>query len=146
MTSMNGNYFVDTNIFVYFRDASESEKQKTASLWLKRLWERQEGRISWQVLNEYYVTVTQKLKPGLDRDAARADIKNLMSWNPIVVDGVIMEKAWELQDQYRFSWWDSLIIAAALKAGCARLLSEDLQHGQTIDGLTIINPFIIGDD
>ena len=142
---MSGNCFVDTNIFVYFRDASEAEKQKTASLWLKRLWERQEGRISWQVLNEYYVTVTQKLKPGLDQAMARADVRNLMSWNPILVDGAIMEKAWGLQDHYKFSWWDSLIIAAALEAGCTTLLSEDLHHGQYIHGLTIINPFVTGD-
>jgi predicted nucleic acid-binding protein len=139
---MGGNFFVDTNIFVYFRDASEAKKQKAASLWLKRLWERREGRISWQVLSEYYVTVTQKLKPGLDRDVARADVRNLMSWNPVVVNGAIMKKAWELQDQSYFSWWDSLIIAAALEAGCATLLSEDLQHGQVIHGLTITNPFI----
>ena len=142
---MSGNCFVDTNIFVYFRDASEAEKQKTAAHWLKRLWERQEGRISWQVLNEYYVTVTHKLKPGLDRDMARSDVRILMSWNPVAVDGTIMEKAWGLQDHHNFSWWDALIIAAAVETGCTTLLSEDLQHGQAIHGLTIVNPFITAD-
>jgi len=141
MISMKDNCFVDTNILVYFRDASEPEKQKISGNWLKTLWENQTGRISIQVLNEYYVTVTRKLKPGMTESHARMDIKNLMAWHPVTVDLAIIENSWTIQDMYQFSWWDSLIVAAAIKANCSILLSEDLQHGQQIQDLTIINPF-----
>ena len=138
---MSRNCFVDTNILVYFRDASEPEKQKIAAQWLKVLWEKQIGRLSYQVLNEYYIVVTQKLKPGLSYESARTDIKNLMVWDPVSVDKCIIEKSWKIQDQYQFSWWDSLIVSAALQSGCSTLLTEDLQHGQLIHGMTVINPF-----
>lgn len=139
---MDGNCFVDTNILVYFRDASEPEKQSIAAQWLKLLWKKQTGRISYQVLNEYYVVVTQKLRPGLSVKSARRDIKTLMIWNPVVMDQSILEKSWEIQDQFHFSWWDSLIVSAALSADCDTLLTEDLQHGQSIHGMTILNPFM----
>jgi len=83
---MKDNCFVDTNILVYFRDASEPEKQKISGEWLKVLWENQTGRISVQILNEYYVTVNRKLKPGMPKSDARLDINNLMAWHPVTVD------------------------------------------------------------
>ena len=66
-----------------------------------------------------------------------------MTWDPVDVDRSLVENGWIIQDRYAFSWWDSLIIAAAQKANCSILLSEDLQHQQQIEGLTIINPFKI---
>jgi len=134
--------FVDTNVFVYFRDASEPEKQASAASWLNALWLARAGRTSFQVLNEYYVTVTQRLKPGLDRKSARADVRNLMAWQPTNLDRAVIERAWGIQDRYGFSWWDTLIISAAQKADCSYLLTEDLQHEQRIDGVTLVNPFI----
>jgi len=138
---MSGNCFVDTNVLVYVRDTSDPEKQRTASAWLTAIWESQIGRLSFQVLNEYYVTVTRKLKPGLDHDSARLDIKNLMVWNPVVVDKQVVEDGWSLQDKYGYSWWDSLVIAAAQRANCSVILTEDFQHNQQVEELTIINPF-----
>jgi len=73
--------------------------------------------------------------------AARLDVKNLMAWDPVAVDGALLENGWIIQDQYKFSWWDSLIIAAAQRANCSILLSEDLQHQQQIEHLKIVNPF-----
>jgi len=138
---MTANCFVDTNLLVYFRDASEPLKQKRAEDWLTMLWRTRTGRISFQVLNEYYVTVTQRLDPGLDVNAARADIRSLLAWHPISVGRPVIEGAWAVQDRYGFSWWDSLVVAAAQRADCGYLLTEDLQHGQEIDGITIVNPF-----
>ena len=143
---MNDSLFVDTNILVYYRDSSDPEKQKIAEDWMTEIWKNKLGRISYQVLNEYYVTVTRKLDPGLQPQAARLDIKNLMEWDPVVVDKKLIENGWIIQDQYKFSWWDSLIIAAAQKANCSILLSEDLQHRQKIENLTIIDPFKTGID
>ncbi len=143
---MNVHIFVDTNILVYYRDLSEAEKQAQSEQWLTILWHKMTGRLSYQVLSEYYVTVTQRLEPGLDQETARADIRNLMSWSPIFIDRTVVEGAWSIQDRYQLSWWDSLIVSAAQKTSCDYLLTEDLQHEQQIDGLTIINPFYMAPD
>lgn len=139
---MNARVFVDTNILVYSRDKSEAAKQAIALQWLTVLWQQRSGRISFQTLNEFYVTVTQRLKPGLTREEAQADIRNLLLWNPIAVDSTVMENAWLIQERQRFSWWDSLILSAAQIQDCTFILSEDMQHGQQIGNLTIINPFL----
>ncbi|ADJ29183.1 PIN domain-containing protein [Nitrosococcus watsonii] len=141
---MTGICFVDTNILVYFRDASEPEKQARSGKWLAELWRLRKGQLSFQVLNEYYVTVTQKLNPGLDSMEARADIRNLIAWQPISINQGLIESAWIIQDQYQFSWWDSLIVSAAQQVNSNYLLTEDLQHEQQLGGVTIINPFIQG--
>ena len=138
---MTASFFVDTNIPVYFRDATEPEKQKRAQEWLEHLWRSKSGKLSYQVLNEYYVTVTRKLKPGLSPQLAMEDIRALITWEPIAIDRLVMENSWSIQERFGFSWWDSLIVAAAQILNCDFLLSEDLQHQQQIDELTIINPF-----
>jgi len=139
---MNVNCFVDTNILVYSRDSTEPEKQRMAKQWLTKLWQQEAGRISTQVMNEYYVTVTQKLKPGLSRNQARADLRALAVWQPLEISTHLIESAWDVQDQYAYSWWDSLVIASALFLDCQYLLSEDMQHEQSLGSLTIINPFL----
>ncbi len=136
--------FVDTNILVYSRDSSEAEKQIQAEQWLRKLWQHELGRISTQVMNEYYVTVTQKLKPGLTKEQARSDLRALAVWQPLDIPTKLIESAWELQDQYNYSWWDTLIISSAISLDCRYLLSEDMQHKQRIGKLEIINPFLVG--
>ena len=139
---MSVRAFVDTNILVYSRDKSEEAKQAIALDWLSVLWQQRSGRISSQTLNEFYVTVTQRLKPGLSRPEAQADIRSLLLWNPIAVDSTVIENAWLIQERYSFSWWDSLILSAAQIQDCRYVLSEDMQHGQQIGNMTIINPFL----
>ncbi|MDQ6996255.1 MAG: PIN domain-containing protein [Mariprofundus sp.] len=146
MTCMGANCFVDTNILVYSRDSSESEKQSKARQWLTRLWQQESGRISAQVMNEYYVTVTQKLKPGLSKEQARSDLRALAVWQPLDISTQLIESAWDVQDQYAYSWWDTLVIASALFLDCQFLLSEDMQHKQCIGNLKIINPFLVDCD
>ncbi|MDX8389139.1 MAG: PIN domain-containing protein [Mariprofundaceae bacterium] len=143
---MSANFFVDTNILVYSRDSSEPEKQVQAEQWLTRLWLHEQGRISTQIMNEYYVTVTQKLKPGLSNDQARADLRALAVWQPLEVTTTLIESAWRIQDKYGYSWWDTLVISAALFLDCAYLLTEDMQHEQQVGDLMIINPFQIDFD
>jgi predicted nucleic acid-binding protein len=133
--------FVDTNVLVYARDTSEPDKHPAAQAWLEQLWTSQTGRTSTQVLNEYYVTVTRKLSPGLDRATARDDIRDLQAWRPSVIDHRTVAMAWDLEDRYSLSWWDSLVVASAIELGCDRLLTEDLQDGQQFDRLVVINPF-----
>jgi predicted nucleic acid-binding protein len=134
--------FVDSNVLVYARDASEPDKQPKASAWMTHLWRSRAGRLSIQVLHEFYVTVTQKLQPGIDRESARKEIRDLMSWRPVALDTALLEGAWGVQDRHRLSWWDSLIVAAAQRAACRNLLTEDLSDGQRYEDLVVTNPFL----
>jgi predicted nucleic acid-binding protein len=141
MNCMTAVVFVDTNVIVYFRDATDSRKQQMAASWLDTLWEAQSGRLSFQVLNEYYVTVTKKLSQPLPASRAREDVEDLLAWNPIGISASLLADAWSIEDRFGFSWWDSLIVAAARASGSTHLLTEDLQHGQTVDGIKIVSPF-----
>ena len=138
---MSAKVFVDTNVLVYSRDASEPEKQPQAMKWMAKLWETNRGRLSFQVLQEFYVTVTQKLKPGLEISKAQNDVRALLSWRPIAVDAQVMEGAWFIQERYGLGWWDSLILSAAQQSNCRYLLTEDLQESQFFGQLEVINPF-----
>jgi predicted nucleic acid-binding protein len=138
---MTGPVFVDTNLLVYARDASEPAKQQMAQEWMKALWATRSGRLSYQVLQEYYTTVTRKLNPGMPREQARADIAALLEWRPVEIDAAVIAKAWEIEDRYQLSWWDALIAAAATASRCSVLLTEDLSHEMLIGGVRVVNPF-----
>ena len=133
--------FVDTNVLVYARDAAATTKQPQAHAWLEHLWRGRTGRLSFQVLQEFYVTVTRKLDPGLTPSDAQAEIRNLLAWRPVPVDAEVVESAWVLEARYSLSFWDALILAAARAAGCERVLSEDLAEGAVYDGVEVVNPF-----
>jgi predicted nucleic acid-binding protein len=133
--------FVDTNVLVYARDSSEPEKQPAALEWIDRLWATRLGRISIQVLNEYYVTVTRKLSPGLPVEEAREDVRALSTWDPVPLDVACVEEAFSVQEDHAIPYWDALIVAAARRAGAAYLLTEDLQDGQGLDGVVVLDPF-----
>lgn len=138
---MSAAVFVDTNVFVYARDASEPGKQPAAARWIEQLWIEQRGRTGIQVLNEYYVTMTRKLDPGMKPDDAWADVRALLAWEPQPVDRDLLLRAHEVEQRYVLSWWDAMIVAAAQLQNCALLLTEDLQNGSNYDGVTVCNPF-----
>lgn len=138
---MTAMVFVDTNVLVYVRDRTEEEKQRRALEWMVALWDTGLGRLSYQVLKEYYVVATRKLDPPRSEDEAREDVLALTAWEPLVVDRAVMEEAWDIQDGHGFSWWDALIVAAGLRSRCRYLLTEDLQEGLEVDALTIVSPF-----
>lgn len=138
---MTAPVFVDTNVLVYARDASELVKGPQARAWLEYLWRTELGRVSFQVLQEYYVTVTRKLQPGLSPAEARIDLRLLAAWNPLSLEPSLLEGAWQIEDRYGLSWWDALIVAAADRCGCQTLLSEDLQHDQQYGGVRVASPF-----
>ena len=138
---MTAKVFVDTNVLVYSRDASEPHKQKKAMAWMAHLWSTKTGILSYQVLQEFYVTVTAKLQPGLDPENARKDVRALLAWRPIMVNDRVFENAWLIQDRCQLSWWDALIISAAQLADCRYLLTEDLQADQEFGRLRVTNPF-----
>lgn len=136
-----GTVFVDTNVLVYLRDAAAARKQRHAAEWMTALWETRRGRLSAQVLHEYYVTVTRKLAPGLPAEDAREDVVALRSWNPLPLGAALLDHAWRLEDRFKLPFWDSLIAAAAHRSGCTWLLSEDFQDGRDLDGVRVIDPF-----
>lgn len=136
--------FVDTNVLVYARDSAAGRKQSAAHGWMEHLWRTREGRLSFQVLEEFYVTVTVKLRPGMDAEAARREVRALTAWRPVPIDGAVMEGAWLIQDRYGVPWWDALIVSSAQAAECAYLLSEDFQDRQDLGGVRVVNPFTLG--
>ncbi|MDH3421876.1 MAG: PIN domain-containing protein [Gemmatimonadota bacterium] len=138
---MTARVFVDTNVLVYARDRTDEDKHRQALAWMAVLWEERAGHLSWQVLQEYYVTVTRKLDPPRDSSLAREDVTSLVTWRPIPTDLATIDAAWAVEDRFGLSWRDSLIVAAAQVGGCSHLLSEDLQDGQLLDGVTVIDPF-----
>jgi len=138
---MTARVFVDTNVLVYARDRTDADKHRRALAWMARLWETRSGRLSWQVLHEYYVTVTRKLDPPRARDDAQEDVTSLVTWRPVALGLPVIDLAWRVEDRYGLSWWDALIVAAAHVGECDYLLSEDLQDGQDFDGVEVISPF-----
>ena len=138
--------FVDTNVLLYSEDGADKAKQARAIEWLQALWTRRAGRVSTQVLNEFYVNATKKLKPAMPAGDARAEVRRYQRWQPWVLDHSTVETAWAVESRFGFSYWDSLIVAAAKAQGCRYLLTEDLQHEQTIDSVQILNPFLVGPD
>jgi predicted nucleic acid-binding protein len=136
---MTAPIFVDTNVFIYALDKADFQKHETAQMWKAELWKSRRGRISFQVLQEFYATATQKW-PTLFLEV-RSSVRNLLEWNPIVTDSEILERSWKIQERYKLSFSDALIVAAAKAAGCRYLLTEDLQADQDLDGVHVINPF-----
>ena len=138
--------FVDSNVLVYVRDLADGDKQAQAAAWMAELWRSHRGRVSSQVLTEFYLNVTQKLRPGLDREIARADVRALSAWQPVPLDEQVFDQAWHVQDRYGLSFWDALIVGAARVCNCAYVLTEDLQDGQELAGVRVMNPFQHGPD
>jgi predicted nucleic acid-binding protein len=133
--------FVDTNVLVYARDAGEPDKQPKAAEWLEHLWRSAKGRVSVQVLREFYVTVTSKLDAAVPRGEARKDVRDLLLWRHDIEEALVVEDAWRIEDRHKIHWWDALIVAAAQRYGCRYLLSEDFSAGATFDKLEVVNPF-----
>jgi predicted nucleic acid-binding protein len=136
---VTARYFVDSNILVYARDVTDQAKQERADLWIDWLWQTGTGRLSYQVLLECYSALTRKRR--MANDHARTYVETFLFWDPLPIDSNLLELGWEVQSRFGFSWWDSLIIAAAHLSQCDYLLSEDLQPDQDIKGLKVISPF-----
>ena len=139
---MSVDAFIDTNVFIYQLDTRDARKHAIAERVVSDALANESACISYQVVQECLNTVLRKAQVALDADAARAYLDTVLA--PLVRVGAsvaLYRRGLELQQRWHFSFYDSLIVAAALEAGCKRLLSEDLQHGQRIESLRIENPF-----
>jgi predicted nucleic acid-binding protein len=137
---MSGIVFVDTNILVYAHDADAGSKRARSEAILRELWDSGVGRLSVQVLQEFYVNATRKLATRMAQVSAREIVSSYGAWvrEPTTPDTVT--RAIDLAALVRISFWDALIVAAAEQAQAAQIYSEDLNPGQSIAGIQIINP------
>jgi predicted nucleic acid-binding protein len=137
---MSDKVFVDTNVLIYAHDVDAREKHLHARNILRDLWSEETGVISPQVLQEFYVNVTRKISTPMSKKSARWVIENYAGWC-IDMSPADIFTAFKIEDGSRIGFWDALIVASAIKAGAALILSEDLNAGQTIAGIRIENPF-----
>jgi predicted nucleic acid-binding protein len=133
--------FVDANILLYSEDGADAAKQAAALAWLQVLWERRIGCVSTQVLSDFYVSATQKIKPSMPAGDARAEVRRYALWQPWTIDQATIESAWAVESRYGLPYRDSLVVAAAQHSGCRYLLSDTMAHEQHYDSVQVINPF-----
>ncbi len=137
---MSARTFLDTNVLVYLFDRDEPEKRELA----RRTLQSQEFLpfvVSTQVLGELYVTLTRKLTPRMDADFARAAVRRFSDFFVVSADVSMVLQAMDTAETAQLSYWDALIIEAAARAGCDRILTEDLAAGSVLRGVLIDNPF-----
>lgn len=134
--------FIDSNVFVYQFDETEPGKRQIATALVRGSVQAGTGVISFQVVQEVLNTVTRKLKVPVTAEDARRYLDQVLVplWR-VMPSQSLYQRALDIQYRYRYSFYDSLIIAAALRAGCTKLYSEDLQDGQVLEELMIENPF-----
>lgn len=139
---MSGGDFLDSNVFVYLFDETDERKQQVAYQLVSRALETDGACISFQVVQETLNVLTRKFAKRANADFASAFLRDSLAplWR-VFPSPALYERGVALHQSLGFAFYDSLIVAAALEAGCKRLLTEDLQHGQRIEGLRIENPF-----
>lgn len=139
---MSAESFLDTNVLIYQLDARDLRKHRIAEALVGAAVATGNACISFQVIQECLNVVLKKAEVRLDAAGARAYLENvLVPLGRVASSLALYRKGLALQERWGFGFYDSLIVAGALEAGCTRLLSEDLQHGQVIETLTIENPF-----
>ncbi len=139
---MKDRLFVDTNILIYAHDLDAEAKHRKAARLIFNLWEAGTGMLSIQVLQEFYVNITRKIPTPLSKAIARGLVSNYMAWPVELNSPKTLLHASEIEERYQLSFWDALIVASAYQSGSDKILTEDLNHGQVIEGIMIENPLI----
>ena len=134
--------FFDTNVLLYMYDDDEPQKKAKAIDVFDEAVEDNLAVLSTQVLQEFYVNVTRKLAEPLPAEVAEEQVRDFARLPLVRVDEAMILAAIGRSRSISFSFWDALVVEAALRAGAGRLLTEDLQHGQEIEGLLVENPFL----
>jgi len=137
--SAGDGFFVDSKLLLYFIDSSEPGKRDRAVEWLDKLWMTGSGRLSWQVLHEFYWNAVRKMR--LAPATARQLVEDLSQWRPVDTSLGLVQQAWQWMDEAQLSYWDALILAAAERSGASHLLSEDFQRDRTYGSIRVLNPF-----
>jgi len=140
---MTGPCFIDTNILVYADDLADPRKQGLARELLRSAIQAGSGRLSLQVLSEFFAAATRKL--GLPAASVRRRIEVYASLNPFKPAVEDLLAAIDLHRLHQLSIWDALIVRSAQATGCRVLYSEDLQTGRSFDGIVVVDPFEEGE-
>jgi predicted nucleic acid-binding protein len=133
--------FLDTNILVYAYDNSAGYKHTVAAQLVSDCWENGNGCVSILVLQEFFVTVTQKITRPLEHNSARQLVADLAYWRCHTPETADLLQAIDFKQIYQLSFWDAMILQSATRLGCTQLRSEDLSHGQIYGAVQVINPF-----
>jgi len=136
---MPARSFFDTNVLIYADDKADPAKQQRAVDLVAEHRRGRTGVVSLQVLQEYFVTVTRKLR--LDARVARRKVELLAEFDVATPEVADILAAIDLHRLHGFTFWDALILRAAKQAGCSVLYSEDMQEAREINGVRIVNPF-----
>lgn len=139
---MTGSVFIDTNVFVYAYDTHEPDKQRKAQTLITENILHEGTTISSQVLSEFFTVVTRKIPEPLTPNEAQEIISDLKILNIIDIDFALVNRAIDNHSEYHLSYWDSLIVAAAERASCEKIFSEDMNAGQKYNGIIVVNPFL----
>ena len=139
---MNGRFFLDTNVFVYVFDTREPEKAFRSSKLIRDAIESKRGVVSYQVVQEFFNIALTRFDEPMTAPAAEEYLSTI--FKPLLAvqsSPRLFVDAVRIRNQHQFSWYDSLIVAAALESGCSVLYSEDMQHGRRLGELRIENPY-----
>jgi predicted nucleic acid-binding protein len=142
MSFMSDKFFVDTNILVYAHDRSQGVKHQRAKTLLEELWNSGNGVLSTQVLQELCINLRRKAGNPLPVDGVRMLIRDYSTWTVVTNTPESVLKALDIEQRYKTSFWDALILQAAEEAGASILYSEDLARGQRYGSLKVVNPLI----
>ncbi|MDC8785778.1 PIN domain-containing protein [Roseateles koreensis] len=134
--------FVDTSVLIRSEDGADEAARSCVMAWLRELWLRRLGRVSTQVLNDFYAQVTTRVNPPMPNGDARAEVRRYQRWNPWAIDHATVESAWSIESRFGLPYVDALIVAAAKAQGCRLLLSLELPHELQLDSVQIINPLL----
>jgi predicted nucleic acid-binding protein len=139
---MSAEFFIDTNVFIYQLDGTDQRKHQAAEEIVRGALEKGNACTSSQVVQECLNVALRKAEVALSVEAARRYLDAVLApLMQVTTSEALLHRALDVQARWRFSFYDSLIVAGAMTAGCRTLLSEDLQHGQRLDNLTIVDPF-----
>jgi predicted nucleic acid-binding protein len=141
-SAMSGKFFLDTNLLVYAIDPTDPGKQAVAQQWIANAHQSGDGCLSYQVVQEWFNVVLRKAAVPLGIEQAASVYRTLIEplWH-VQSSRELVDTAIDLHQHDSLSWWDSLIVSAAILGGCDSLLSEDLKHGRKVRGVKIVNPF-----
>ena len=143
VADLRGAFFLDTNVLVYSFDSSAPQKQKIAQDFIRHALQTQRGIVSTQIVQEFLNIALRKFVPPLSSSDARQYLQTVLL--PLCKHFPAIsyyDQALSIQVETGYSWYDSLVVTAAIESGCTTLLSEDLQHKRKIRTVTIIDPFI----
>ncbi|MBL8288645.1 MAG: PIN domain-containing protein [Rubrivivax sp.] len=139
---MSAEFFIDTNVFIYHLDITDRRKHKTAEQIVRQALATGNACISSQVVQECLNVALRKAEVALPAEAARSYLDAVLApLMQVTASEALFHRALDVQARWRFGFYDSLIVAGAMTAGCRTLLSEDLQHGQNLGSLTVVDPF-----